>query len=126
MAGKWEEREAIRELQNKIRGLGCIITIDWTWHETDDPSYPSQYAVEDIIGATSCDVYVGRFIETLDYKGALVEMGATLAVGKDVLIIGHAIDSCLFAHHPQVTIFDTEEECLEYIFDRWCLENEEV
>lgn len=115
VAGKWEEREEIRKLQAELRRLGHLITIDWTWHEVDDPGFPSQYAVEDIIGATSADAYIGVFVNSHSYKGALVEMGAALACGKSVYIIGRAIDSCLFAGHPLVQRFDTELEFLNFI-----------
>ena len=54
VAGKWEEREEIRKIHKALQDKGHTITIDWTWHEKDDPGYPSQYAVEDIIGATAC------------------------------------------------------------------------
>lgn len=117
VAGKWEEREEIRKLQNELRKLGHIITIDWTWHEVDDPGYPSQYAVEDIIGVSGCDCYVGVFKNSHDYKGALVEMGVALSFDRKVYIIGHAIDSCLFVGHPLVQTFDTERDFLKYLKD---------
>lgn len=115
VAGKFEEKKEVRKIQNALRKLGYIITIDWTWHEVDDPGYPSQYAVEDIIGATSCDVFIGRFIAKHDYKGALVEMGAALAAGKAIIVIGNAIDTCLFIGHPLVTRFNSEAEFFEFI-----------
>ena len=115
IAGKFQEREEIRKLQNELRKMGNIVTIDWTWHEEDDPNYPSQYAIEDIIGATSCDAYVGLFVNEVNYKGALVEMGAALACGKMVFIIGHAIDSCLFTSHPSVQKFENELEFISFI-----------
>ena len=115
IAGKWQEREEVRKLQNELRRLGHLITIDWTWHEVDDPGYPSQYAVEDIIGATSCDAYVGLFLNDVNYKGALVEMGASLAMGKKVFVIGHAIDSCLFSSHYLVSKFDTVNEFIDFV-----------
>ena len=116
VAGKFENKEEIKVLQNELRKGGHIITVDWTWHKYDDPGYPSQYAVEDIIGASSCDAYVGVFKEDVGYKGALVEMGAALAFGKKVYLIGHAIDSCLFVGHPFVRQFDGIKEFLDFIW----------
>ena len=115
VAGKYEEREEIRVLQNTLRELGHEITVDWTWHEVDDPGFPRQYAMEDINGVICGDAYVGRFINEHTYKGALVEMGAALAMGKWVIIIGHAIDTCLFVGHPLVQQFETESEFLSYV-----------
>lgn len=115
MAGKWEDREDVKKIQNYLRRRGHIITVDWTWHEKEDVGYPSQYAVEDIVGASACDAYVGLFEKDVAYKGALVEMGAALSSGKKVYIIGHAIDSCLFVGHPFVQVFDTQMEFLSYM-----------
>lgn len=115
VAGKYEERGEIRRLQDKLRELGHRIIIDWTWHKEEDPGFPSQYAIEDINGAAWAGAYVGRFINKHTYKGALVEMGAALAMGNRVFIIGHAIDSCLFVGHPLVRQFYNEDEFLNYI-----------
>ena len=115
VAGKFEEKEYIRLLQDELRELGHTITIDWTWHKEEDSGFRSQYAIEDINGASWADAYVGRFISKHDYKGALVEMGAALAMRKSVYIIGHAVDSCLFMGHPLVKQFDNEDEFLDYI-----------
>ena len=112
VAGKWEDRLHIRVLQEALREMGHTITIDWTWHEKDDTGFPSQYAVEDIIGASVCDIYIGVFKTRHFYRGALVEMGAALASGKRVYILGHAIDSCIFVGHPLVKQFDTTKDLL--------------
>jgi len=103
VAGKWEEREQVRQLQDELRRLGHTITVDWTWHEFEDGGYPVQYAQEDVFGAATCDAYVGRFVNPNSYKGALVEMGVALGLGKKVFVIGHAIDTCIFVSHPLVT-----------------------
>lgn len=115
VAGKWEEREEVRKLQQQLRHLGHQITVDWTWHERDDPGFPTQYAVDDIKGVIACNAYVGIFKNGLSYKGALVEMGVALACGKMVFIIGHAIDSCLFVSHPSVQKFETELEFISFL-----------
>lgn len=112
VSGKYEDRQAIRELQQKLIALGHEIVEDWTYHEYTDKGYPDQYAEDDLEGVKKCDVYVGRFIADYNYKGALVEMGFALALYKEVCIIGHAIDSCIFsclAKH-----FENEEGFLEF------------
>jgi hypothetical protein len=117
MSGKWEEREEIKELQEEICKLGHMLIVDWTGHEKDDPGFPSQYAIDDIQGASDCDFYVGLFKNPYYYKGALVEMGASLAYGRKVYIIGHAIDSCLFVNHPLVQKFATKEDFIKFLDD---------
>lgn len=115
VASKWEDRTAVRELHKTLIELGHKITVDWTWHEKEDPGYPSEYAVEDVLGVKMADVYVGLFIDSHYYKGALVEMGVALGLGIPVCIIGHAIDSCLFTSHPLVSSYESVEEFIEGI-----------
>jgi len=115
VAGKWEEREAIRRLQNELRNLGHEITKDWTVDEEDAPGYPVINVVEDVRGAKVADAYVGLFVNSHNYRGALVEMGVALGNRKRVYIIGHGIDGCIFAGHPLVTVFDNVNDFLKGI-----------
>ena len=114
-SGKWSERKEVRELQDKLIELGHTITVDWTPHKEEDEGYPSDYAEEDIIGVRECNIYVGLFVNRHNYKGALVEMGAALALNKIVVIIGHAIDSCLFKDYPYNIQVETVEGFINYI-----------
>lgn len=115
VAGKCEEREKIRELMQTLISLGNEITVDWTVHERSDTGYPAAYAQEDIEGVRRADIYIGYFMNKNDYKGALVELGAALGLGKRVFIVGHAIDSCIFVGHPLVTQVDSKEEFLSLL-----------
>ena len=110
IAGKFEERADVRKLMDKVEALGHTITCDWTIHEQSD--YRIHYAIADVEGVQSCDVYVGRFLNENSYKGALTEMGVALGQAKKVIVIGHAIDSCIFVNHPNVLKLETEEEFL--------------
>ena len=116
IAGKWEEREAVKGLMLALEWMGHSITVDWTIHETSDKGYPQQYAIDDVEGVKQCDVYVGRFINKNNYKGALVEMGIALGLDKQVWIIGHAIDSCIFTQYPGVLPFEGDDEVLSYAY----------
>lgn len=108
ISGKFEDKENIRKLQQAVKDLGHEITEDWTYHEYSDKGYPVEYAKSDIEGVKNCDVYVGRFVADYNYKGAFVEMGVALGLGKTVYTIGHAIDSCIFIHHPNVLCFEDD------------------
>lgn len=114
VSGKFEDRKAIQYLQQELIKLGHTISEDWTYHEYTDKGYPVDYAVDDIEGIKHCDVYVGRFVADYNYKGALVELGATLSLNKKCYIIGHAIDSCIFINHPLVRTFDDDNQFLRY------------
>lgn len=113
VSGKFEDRLNIRRLQSELIKRGHTIAEDWTYHEYTDKGYPVEYAIADIEGVIRADIYVGRFVGDYNYKGALVELGAALALRKPCIVIGHAIDSCIFTHHPNVTIVKDDEEFLE-------------
>ncbi|KKN74989.1 hypothetical protein LCGC14_0384910 [marine sediment metagenome] len=115
VAGKWEDRKNCRKLMDKIQDLGHAISYDWTTGEETDEGYPIVNAINDTRGVQVSDVYVGRFIDKNNYKGALVELGIALGLNKRIFIIGHAIDSCIFCHHPSVRRFENESEFLSYV-----------
>jgi len=115
VAGKWQERDLIREIMKSLRDLGHEITCDWTDHE-----YPTEnikeklakYAVIDIEAVTACDVLIFYAENNLPYAGAFCEMGAALALGKPVFIVGEGIDSCIFTNHPLVMKIGSSEVTL--------------
>ena len=112
IAGKFEERAEVRKLMDKVEELGHTITCDWTKHEQGGKDFLVHYAIADVEGVRGCDVYVGRFINENSYKGALSEMGMALGLDKKVVVIGHAIDSCIFTNHPNVLKLESEEAFL--------------
>lgn len=118
VAGKWQDREDVRIWHNQLRARGHEITCDWTSHE-----YPGEgqehlltdYALADIKGVQDCDVLIALFEVEYAYRGAFVEIGAALALGKRILILGHAGDSCIFMNHPLVRIFDNAWDVMEVV-----------
>ncbi len=115
ISGKFEDRLNIRYLQNELKKMGHEITEDWTYHEYSDKGYPEEYAISDIEGVSKADTFVGRFVADYNYKGAFVEMGVALGQGKRCFVIGHAIDSCIFLHHPLVRRVESDKEFLKLI-----------
>ena|SRR5437762_12072580 len=100
VAGKVEDKERVREIQTQLRQVGHTITLDWTTASQDS----RQQALKDIRGVADADVFVGVFEEDYAYRGTLVEMGAALALGKPVYILGNAttVRRCIFMKHPNV------------------------
>ena len=114
VAGKFEDRARIKGLMKTITALGHEITTDWTTHEIDSEDKLHEYALEDVSGVRDCDYYVGVFIDnSYRYSGALVELGVALGLDKGIVIIGHAIDSCIFIKLPFVGRFETIDEFVE-------------
>lgn len=100
VASKWENKRRVREVMGMLELSGHEITYDWTHQEVDTRTQ----AIRDLRGVVDADVYVGIFEEEASYKGALVEMGAALALGKPVYILGDwsGIDQCIFFRHPHI------------------------
>ncbi len=115
VAGKWQDRENVRQLMDSIQGLGHVITYDWTIDEENAAGYPVVNTINDTRGVQICDAYVGRFVNKNKYQGALVEFGIALGCNKRIFIIGHAVDTCIFTNHPSVQRFETELEFLNYV-----------
>ena len=107
VAGKWQDRVSVSSLMTRLKKLGHEITEDWTVHSEKDRDWAKQYSQDDIIGVQIADMYVGLFLRSYKYKGAIAELGAALALGKPCAIIGHQIDSCIFTNHPLVTQYDS-------------------
>jgi len=112
VAGKWEDRRSVQDIQGALLLKGYEITKDWTIDDEGDAGYPVINVVEDIRGVAMADAYVGYFENEHNYRGTLIEFGAALALRKPCYIIGHAIDKCIFIKHPLVTQFDSVEEFL--------------
>ncbi len=115
VAGKFQDRKNVRKLMDKIQDLGHAITYDWTIDEENAEGYPILNTLNDTRGVQICDTYVGRFIKKNRYRGALVEFGIALGLGKRICIIGHEADECIFTNHPSVQHFDNEQDFLDYV-----------
>lgn len=108
VAGKWEDRDSVKEIMNYLEQQGHTITCDWTRHEYSDNKSMERYALDDMQGVLDADVFVGLFVKDLNYKGALVELGMAMASGKKVIIVGNAISSCIFIKHPDIVLLPDE------------------
>jgi len=108
VAGSIEDRQYIKFVQKKLIASGHEITRDWTANFKKDDCEESQ---RDIGGVEKCDAFLGMFRSNHRiYRGSLAELGAAIAYGKRVYVVGHAADDCVFVHHPLVTVFSTFRE----------------
>jgi nucleoside 2-deoxyribosyltransferase len=114
VAGKWEDKQRCKSIMNTFEANGISVTCDWTDHKYEDEGYPELYCHDDVNGVKEADFIVCVFVDDLPYRGALVEMGIALGLGKPIFILGHAQDSCIFHHHPLVkpveSVFDILRE----------------
>ncbi len=117
IAGKWEEKEAVRKVQKILVQAGHSITHDWTRAEpapaTARESTLAQHAIDDHHGVRDADCYVGLFEKDLRYRGAFGEMGIAIGCGKPIILIGPHCKKFVFSYHPLVIAwYDSIEEFL--------------
>lgn len=100
VAGKWEEKERVREVQEQLRAAGHTITHDWTSEPLG--AVPLECALLDKEGVLSADAYVGVFEKDLPYKGAMSELGIAIARGIPCYILGTYCDRNIFMALPEI------------------------
>lgn len=100
ISGKWADRDQVQNYMVRLAKAGHTITEDWTQHH-HPPSFDEaqRYAMADILGIKNCDAIVVIFERNYRYRGSFIEIGAALALGKPVLILGDKeLDSTLLNH----------------------------
>jgi len=102
VGSKYCERNKAKKLMKELERQGHKNTCDWTNHSIVDAEHLRQYALDDVRGVKKAKVVIFLFEKKHKYKGCFVEMGVALAKNKKVIVIGHAMDSCLFMKHPKV------------------------
>lgn len=108
IAGKWEDRHIVKAIMKQLKEQGYEITEDWTDH--DDPTRRRDYAILDLDGVRRCDVLLALCEKEYPYKGLFCEVGAAIALGKPVYVLGHVCDSCIFWDHPLVEVLEPSKE----------------
>ena len=124
VAGSRYDIVAVRELLLGLQGLGHIITHDWTVQSKglDKAAYTygelAQKAVEDLEGIRRAQLVVVLAERKYNYRGAIGEMTAALALGIPVAVIGAEIDECIFVYHPFVRKSKNRKEFLKSLQPR--------
>ena len=106
LATSYLNREKGAEVIDLLTSAGHHCTFDWTRLDSESdltvPNLPAT-AKSEIDAVVACDLFVllapGRL-------GAHAELGAALACGRHVVVIGDTSDTdCIFYHHPQVSVY---------------------
>lgn len=114
VAGSTRDVERANAVQDIARAFGCEITFDWTGAEgeirTDGswdtvPERGAAIAAREISACQAADLIILLFPPTGGGLGCWIEMGAGLATGAEVWVVGPQRDS-VFWQHPQVTRLD--------------------
>lgn len=103
VAGKWEEKERVREVMAQLVAAGHAITHDWT--QEPDASCEqdlTDHAEWDVGGVLEADAFVGVFEKKLPYSGAATELGMAIACDIPIYIMGNGMDNNVFVHLPKI------------------------
>lgn len=122
VAGKFEEKARVREVQRQLEDLQYYITHDWTKEDAGTlqgdalEAYLAQCAANDYTGVRDADAVL-----VLNHDrafGAMSEMGMAIAWGIPVFVVGHKIRDNIFFHLGSdygVYCYDTVDEAIEAI-----------
>jgi len=103
VAGKFEDKERIERLMEKLRNQGHEITHDWTRYDHSEDVYEMRCRAKDNIqGVKQADVLIMVLIDDLQYTGTFVEMGIAIAEKKPIIIIGNQRNDNIFTKLPNV------------------------
>lgn len=91
-----------RQLRDRWADIGITITSSWI---DSDGSDPEALWVDCITEASAADALVALHVEGEEWKGAFVEIGAALAHGRPVIVVGTPPGS--WTAHPLVQAAET-------------------
>ncbi len=123
VAARFGKKEEVRKLYRLLEEYGHVITLDWTLHKPVKPYEKNQettrqYAIEDIEGVKSCDVFI--LLSDAGGTGMYVELGAAVILnvmfGKPkIYIVGDHLSRSLFYYHPSVNRRKNVQQVLQEI-----------
>lgn len=116
VAGRFSEKEKVKEINTLIKSKGHSLSGDWTdnigsdnYEKTKDRS--RKYAFEDLSGVIQCDVFI-LLLSEKGGTGSSTELGAAIALNKKIYAVGKHIGNNMFNFHPLVNHRLTLEEVL--------------
>ena len=120
LAGRFGDRETLRELRGVLTRAGVMVTSRWlnSHHQAEDPTDEElgQYAYEDLRDIDDADVLV--LWNPLHHHrsgrgGRHVELGYALAKGKRVILIGQREN--VFHHLPCVEVLKDPYSLVDHL-----------
>lgn len=126
VAGKFEEKDLVRQIQKALVERGHEITHDWTREDAGTRkglalhSYLRACGIADLMGVQDADAVL-----MLNHKngyGLMTELGIALAEGIPVVLMNADVRDTVFFHHPLVYAVDTLAEALDRI--DWLMDND--
>jgi hypothetical protein len=120
VAGKFEDKEKVREIFSKLKIFGHSISYDWTGHKPIKPyrenkELASQYSENEISGIKDSDIFI--YLPNKDSHTLHMELGSALMSNKikgkpEIYIVGEW-DFSPWIFNPRIIHFNDIEEVLE-------------
>jgi len=124
VASKFENKEKVLEIYEKLRKNGHEITVYWTRTQAKKPygknsETAKKYSERDINGVKNADVFILLTTE-VPGKGRFIELGAAMILnllsGKPkIFAIGGYNTESIFFFHPVVNRVDSIEDVIQEI-----------
>lgn len=122
VAGKTDDWERVRRVQNVLVGLGHMITYDWTVNVEDDVDMGleaddrtrREWADDDQLGVKQADLVI-FMVESEGLSGTLIELGMALAYEKDIIVVGVPERNSVFFANNNITHVAHEDDIIAAI-----------
>ena len=121
MAAKWQLRDQVREIYEKIEQKSHEITEDWTRHKIIKPydenkEISRRYSIQDINGVRNADVFV--LLTNEDGIGMYLELGVAMMSyiqnrKPKIYVVGNRLGRSMHFFHPSVKRMNTIDDVFE-------------
>lgn len=122
VAGKTDDWERVRRVQESLIELGHMITYDWTVNVEDDEDTGleaddltrKEWADDDEVGVKQADLVI-FMIESEGLSGTLIELGMALAFQKDIIVVGEPERNSVFFASNRIIHVAHEDNIIEAV-----------
>jgi nucleoside 2-deoxyribosyltransferase len=122
VAGKTDDWERVRRVQESLVEVGHMITYDWTVNVEDDVDMGleadertrREWADDDQLGVKRADTVI-FMVESEGLSGTLIELGMALAYEKNVIVVGIPERNSVFFSHALITEVPHEDDILSVL-----------
>jgi len=111
VAGKWEETEAVRAVQELVRQAGHIVSYDWTRYLKDLPL--RLQAIADLEGVLQADAVI--FLNHPRCAGAFTEIGIAIGQQIPVVVVKPELKDNIFFNLDRVYSCQTASEAVQLL-----------
>ena len=122
VAGKTDDWERVRRVQDSLAELGHMITYDWTVNVEDDVDtgleaddrVRREWADDDQLGVKQADLAI-FLVESEGLSGTLIELGMALAYEKEIIVVGVPERNSVFFSNSSITHVPHEDDIIAAI-----------